>query len=39
MPNDVSDDADRPLYDERFDANDPNNARFNDFEDEEIVRI
>ena len=32
MPGDTEDKADAPLYDEKFDANDPKN--FEDFEDE-----
>ena len=37
MPNDKSDDADKPLYDETKDACDENN--FQCFNDEETVRI
>lgn len=36
MPEDKKDD-DTPLFDETKDANNPNN--FNDFEEEEIVRV
>ena len=39
MPNDKSD-SDKPLYDDRLDANNPDNFnKFNNFEEEEIVRI
>lgn len=39
MPNDKSE-KDQPLYDDRLDANNPENYhKFNDFEEEEIVRI
>ena len=38
MPNDETED-DQPLYDDSLDANNPDNFnKFNDFEDEEIVR-
>lgn len=38
MPNDKSDE-DKPLYDDRLDANNPDNFnKFSDFDDEEIVR-
>lgn len=37
MYGDKSDDENKPLYDETKDANDPN--LFNDFEDEEVVRV
>lgn len=39
LAGDVSDGGDRPLYDDRLDANNPDNFnKFNDFDDEEIVR-
>ena len=39
MPNDKSD-SDKPLYDDSLDANNPDNFnKFNNFEEEEIVRI
>lgn len=38
MPNDETED-DQPLYDDSLDANNPDNFnKFNDFEDEEVVR-
>lgn len=38
MPNDETED-DSPLYDDSLDANNPDNFnKFNDFEDEEVVR-
>lgn len=37
MPGDKDEDADKPLYDDSKDANNPDN--FNDFDDEEVVRI
>ena len=38
MPNDETED-DQPLFDDSLDANNPDNFnKFNDFEDEEIVR-
>ena len=38
MPNDETED-DKPLFDESLDANNPDNFnKFNDFEDEEVVR-
>ena len=37
MPNDKSEGADKPLFDESLDACDPTN--FEDFETEEIVRV
>jgi hypothetical protein len=38
MPNDETED-DAPLYDDSLDANNPDNFnKFNDFEDEEVVR-
>ncbi len=39
MPNDKSE-KDAPIYDDSLDANNPDNFnKFNDFEEEEIVRI
>ena len=39
MPNDETED-DQPLYDDSLDANNPDNFnKFNDFEDEEVVRV
>lgn len=39
MPNDETEDDSKPLFDDSLDANDPNNFdKFNDFEDEQIVR-
>ena len=38
MPNDETEN-DQPLYDDSLDANNPDNFnKFNDFEDEEVVR-
>ena len=38
MPNDETED-DKPLFDESLDANNPDNFnKFNDFEDEEVVK-
>jgi len=41
MPNDEDgDEANAPLYDDSLDANNPDNFnKFNDFEDEEVVRV
>lgn len=40
MPGDGDDDEDNPQYDDSLDANNPNNfSKFNDFEDEEVVKI
>ena len=39
MPNDKSE-KDAPIYDDSLDANNPDNFnKFNDFEEEEIIRI
>lgn len=40
MPNDETEDENQPLFDESLDANNPDNFnKFNDFEDEEVVRV
>lgn len=40
MPNDETENENQPLFDESLDANNPDNFnKFNDFEDEEVVRV
>lgn len=40
MPNDETEDENQPLFDESLDANNPDNFnKFNDFENEEVVRV
>ena len=40
MPNDETEDEYKPLFDESLDANNPDNFnKFNDFENEEVVRV
>ena len=40
MPNDETEDENKPLFDESLEANNPDNFnKFNDFENEEVVRV
>lgn len=39
MPDDNKDEGDKPLFDDSKDACNPDNFKFDTFDDEEIVRI